>query len=38
MTLNGEKLNAGDQARLTDVTNLEIAGERTSEIILIDLP
>jgi quercetin 2,3-dioxygenase len=38
VTLNGEKLNAGDQARVTDVTNLEIAGQQTSEIILIDLP
>lgn len=38
VTLNGEKLNAGDQARVTDVTNLEIAGEQASEIILIDLP
>ena len=38
VTLNGEKLSAGDQARVTDVTKLEIAGERESEIILIDLP
>jgi redox-sensitive bicupin YhaK (pirin superfamily) len=37
-TLNGEKLSAGDQARVIDVTNLEIAGARESEIILIDLP
>ncbi|HKQ74304.1 MAG TPA: pirin family protein [Blastocatellia bacterium] len=36
--LNGESLSAGDQARVTDVAKLEIAGERESEIILIDLP
>ncbi|MGH9940349.1 MAG: pirin family protein [Blastocatellia bacterium] len=38
VTLNGEKLSAGDQARVTDVRTLEIAGTRASEIILIDLP
>jgi quercetin 2,3-dioxygenase len=38
VTLNGEKLNAGDQARITDVKNLELIGEQMSEIILIDLP
>jgi redox-sensitive bicupin YhaK (pirin superfamily) len=38
VTLNGEKLNAGDQARITDVKNFELIGEQTSEIILIDLP
>ena len=38
VTLNGEKLSAGDQARVTDVTMLEIAGARESEVILIDLP
>lgn len=40
--LNGEPFAAGDQARATDETQLEIAGattgEQTSEIILIDLP
>jgi redox-sensitive bicupin YhaK (pirin superfamily) len=36
--LNGEKLSAGDQARVTDVAKLEIAGAREGEIILIDLP
>jgi redox-sensitive bicupin YhaK (pirin superfamily) len=36
--LNEEKLGAGDQARVTDVTKLEIAGARESEVILIDLP
>jgi len=38
VTLNEEKLSVGDQARVIDVTKLEIAGERESEIILIDLP
>jgi len=36
--LNGETLEAGDQARITDVTTLEIRGSLESEIILIDLP
>jgi quercetin 2,3-dioxygenase len=36
--LNEERLSAGDQARVTDVTKLEIAGARESEVILIDLP
>ena len=36
--LNGEKLSVGDQARVDEVTKLEIAGEHESEIILIDLP
>src|SRR5262249_57396900 len=38
VTLNDEKLSAGDQARVTDVATLEIARARESEIILIDLP
>jgi quercetin 2,3-dioxygenase len=38
VALNGEELGAGDQARVTDVTKLEITGRRESEIILIDLP
>jgi quercetin 2,3-dioxygenase len=38
VTLNGERLGAGDQARVTEVTELDIAGEREGEIILIDLP
>jgi hypothetical protein len=38
VALNGETLAAGDQARITDSTRLEIAGSRESEIILIDLP
>jgi len=38
VTLNEEKLSAGDQARVTEVAKLEVAGERESEIILIDLP
>jgi hypothetical protein len=36
--LNKEKLSAGDQARVTDVAELDIAGARESEVILIDLP
>jgi redox-sensitive bicupin YhaK (pirin superfamily) len=38
VTLNGEKLDAGDQARITDVKNLDLIGKQVSEIILIDLP
>ena len=38
ITLNEESLAAGDQARVTDVGKLDIAGVRESEIILIDLP
>jgi hypothetical protein len=38
ITLNGERLSVGDQARVTDVTELDIAGEREGEVILIDLP
>src|SRR5262245_28160098 len=36
--LNQEILAAGDQARITDVDRLEIAGSQESEIILIELP
>jgi quercetin 2,3-dioxygenase len=36
--LNKERLSAGDQARVTDVAELDIAGARESEVILIDLP
>lgn len=38
VTLNGERLSAGDQARVADVAELDIAGARESEVILIDLP
>jgi redox-sensitive bicupin YhaK (pirin superfamily) len=38
ITLNEERLGAGDQARVTDVTKLEVAGACESEVILIDLP
>jgi len=38
VTLNEGKLSAGDQARVTEIAKLEVAGERESEIILIDLP
>ena len=36
--LNGERLGAGDQARLTDLDRLTLSGDEPSEIILIDLP
>ncbi|QQS46335.1 MAG: pirin family protein [Acidobacteriota bacterium] len=36
--LNGEKLGAGDQARMTEAGGLEIYGHAESEVILIDLP
>jgi len=38
VTLNKERLSAGDQARVTDVAELDIAGAHESEVILIDLP
>ncbi len=38
VTLNGEKLSAGDQARISDGEMLEIFGPQQSEVILIDLP
>jgi redox-sensitive bicupin YhaK (pirin superfamily) len=38
VTLNGERLGGGDQARVTEVTELDIAGEPEGEVILIDLP
>ena len=38
VTLNKERLSAGDQARVTDVAELDIVGARESEVILIDLP
>jgi len=38
VTLNEERLSAGDQARVTGVTKLEISGAGDSEIILVDLP
>jgi hypothetical protein len=36
--LNGEMLEAGDQARITDPGVLAVTGAQTSEIILIDIP
>ncbi|MGH9840849.1 MAG: pirin family protein [Blastocatellia bacterium] len=36
--VNGQSLNAGDQARITDASKIEIGGMSKSEIILIDLP
>ena len=38
VTINGEQLKTGDQARITETGKLEIASSRESEIILIDLP
>ena len=38
LTLNGETLSTGDQARITAVKDLEFTGIKASEIILIDLP
>lgn len=38
VTLNGEALSAGDQARITDAATLELSARGDSEIILIDLP
>ena len=38
ITLNGEPLFAGDQARLTEATQLDVTGVQNSELILIDLP
>lgn len=36
-TINGEKLEAGDGAELTDETNLNIAAETDAEILVIEL-
>lgn len=38
VSLNGENLNTGDQARITDAVKLELVASSDSEIILIDLP
>ncbi len=38
ITVNGEGLSAGDQARISDANRLGITGTSASEIILIDLP
>ncbi|MBI1765436.1 MAG: pirin family protein [Acidobacteria bacterium] len=38
LTLNGEVLNTGDQARLVGLENLSLAATQASELILIDLP
>jgi quercetin 2,3-dioxygenase len=38
LTLNGETLSSGDQARITAVNDLEFNGIKASEIILLDLP
>jgi quercetin 2,3-dioxygenase len=38
LTLNGDEMNTGDQARITDLPKIELVGKQMSEIILIDLP
>ena len=38
LTLNGESLDSGDQARVSDTPLLELSSSRVSETILIDLP
>ncbi len=38
VTLNGELLNAGDQARIGEAGTLALAAKQTSELILLDLP
>ncbi|MGE0884864.1 MAG: pirin family protein [Blastocatellales bacterium] len=38
VSLNGEKLSTGDQARITDAAKLELVASGESELILIDLP
>lgn len=38
VAVNDHQLSAGDQARITDETQLEISSSKPSEIILIDLP
>jgi redox-sensitive bicupin YhaK (pirin superfamily) len=37
-TLNGQKLNAGDQARVADETELTVAATKDAEVMLLDLP
>jgi len=36
--LNGQKLSAGDQARIADETSLNIRAVNNAELILLDLP
>ncbi len=38
VTVNGEAFETGDQARITDLTKIEMQSTRDSEVILIDLP
>jgi len=38
ITLNGQSLSAGDQARMADETNLELTAVEDAELILLDLP
>ena len=38
LTLNGQKLSAGDQARIADETKLEMTAAKEAELIFLDLP
>jgi len=38
LSLNGESLSTGDQARVSDAPSLELSSSKPSELILIDLP
>ena len=38
VTLNGQKLVAGDQARIADESTLAFAASKDTELILLDLP
>jgi len=38
VSLNGQAVNAGDQARISDEVNLKIVASTDAELILIDLP
>jgi redox-sensitive bicupin YhaK (pirin superfamily) len=38
VTVNGQALSAGDQARIADESSLNIAAESDAELILLDLP
>jgi hypothetical protein len=36
--VNGQKLEAGDQARIADVPELDLIAAKDAELILLDLP
>jgi len=38
LTLNDQKLSTGDQARITDADELSLQADKSSELILLDLP